>query len=313
MMKPSVYSQNVSFKLSGLGYKIERRQTSWAREHKQRVEWKMNFSLLKEYGLMELWNPEVLLLFAVLGFLYLQVVGPWRHRFAGAEPVSSRQKGLFISGLTVYYLALGSPLDIIAHHYMFSAHIFQQSMMLFAAPPLILLGIPAWLVRPVFNHPGFKKPLAVLTQPIFAAFLFNAFLSFYHLPLIFDFATANEAFGTLYHTVLVITAFQVWWSITCPLPEAGRLSELKKMGYIVVNGLLLYPVCAVIIFSKKMLYSAYLDVPRLIPILQPLDDQQLGGVVMKLFQEGVFIVALGYLFAVWYRKENRDNFVEDAG
>lgn len=180
----------------------------------------MNFSLLKEYGFMELWNPEVLLLLAVIGFLYLQVVGPWRHRFTGAEPVSSRQKGLFISGLAVYYLALGSPLDIIAHHYMFSAHIFQQSMMLFAAPPLILLGIPAWLVRPVFNHPGFKKPLAVLTQPIFAAFLFNALLSFYHLPLIFDFATANEAFGTLYHTVLVITAFQVWWSITCPRPES---------------------------------------------------------------------------------------------
>jgi hypothetical protein len=37
--------------------------------------------------------------------------------------------------------------------------------------------------------------------------------------------------------------------------ERHRLTELRKMGYIVANGILLYPACALIIFADKPLYA----------------------------------------------------------
>jgi putative membrane protein len=96
----------------------------------------------------------------------------------------------------------------------------------------------------------------------------------------------------------------MWWVIVCPLPEMDRLSELLKVTYIVINGLLLYPACALIIFADDLMYKTYAHAPQITELLSPMDDQQLGGVIMKIMQEGVFVVLLALIFKRWYRREN---------
>jgi putative membrane protein len=95
----------------------------------------------------------------------------------------------------------------------------------------------------------------------------------------------------------------MWWPIFCPLPEWNKLGELFKIGLIFGNGLLLTPVCALIIFANKTLYTSYMGVPQLFAILPPLDDQQLGGVIMKGVQELTYITVIGIIFFQWARKE----------
>jgi putative membrane protein len=41
--------------------------------------------------------------------------------------------------------------------------------------------------------------------------------------------------------------------------------------------------------------------------LSPLDDQQLGGVIMKIIQEIVYGATLAYIFFRWYRRERKED------
>lgn len=196
--------------------------------------------------------------------------------------------------------------------YLFSAHMLEQSLVYMVAPPLLLLGTPEWLLRPLWDMRWLRPLLSFVFHPLVAMLAFNSLFSLYHVPVVFNYVTSNSLLHSATHFLLLIASFQMWWMIVSPLPEQGRLSELRKMGYIVINGILLYPACALIIFADAPLYSAYQEAPRLVPVLNALHDQQLGGVIMKLLQEGVFIVALGYLFLHWYRRENRESNAEMA-
>ena len=85
-----------------------------------------------------------------------------------------------------------------------------------------------------------------------------------------------------------VTAFMMWFPVFCPLPELNRLNDLKKMAYIFGNGVLLTPACALIIFADSVIYDMYANVTVPFTHLSPLDDQQLGGVIMKIIQEIIY-------------------------
>jgi len=116
-----------------------------------------------------------------------------------------------------------------------------------------------------------------------------------------------------YRAVFLISAFMLWFPVFCPLPEYNRMSELKRMAYIFLNGVLLTPACALIIFAKAPMYAMYAAVPESLLLLPMLDDQQLGGVIMKIVQEIVYGIALGYTFFRWYRRERKRDEEEDLG
>jgi putative membrane protein len=262
-------------------------------------------------GFFELWNPVVLLLVVVVGALYVQAVGPWRQHFEGAEPVRFKHKLSFVTGLLLFYVAQGSPLAYVGHHYLFSAHMLQQSILYLIMPPLLLIGTPAWLVRFLLKPKWLGGIVKASVKPLFALFWFNLVFSFYHIPFIMDAVMENEWLQLLYQTVLLIAAFQMWFPVFCPLPEWDGLSELKKMAYIFLNGILLTPACALIIFAGKPLYAMYMNVTPPFPYLHTVDDQQLGGVIMKILQEVVYGLALGYTFFKWFRKERKNDELSD--
>jgi putative membrane protein len=115
-----------------------------------------------------------------------------------------------------------------------------------------------------------------------------------------------ELLHNSYHLVLLASAFLMWFPVFSPLPEWNRLTDLQRMAYIFANGVLLTPACALIIFAKDMMYDPYLDAPVIIPWLHGMDDQQMGGVVMKIIQEIVYGFVLAYSFMKWYRMERRE-------
>src|SRR5262245_54004550 len=62
------------------------------------------------------------------------------------QPVTSRQVTLFGVGLLVIYVALASPLHDLSERYLFTAHMVQHLLLTLVAPPLVLLGIPGWMI-----------------------------------------------------------------------------------------------------------------------------------------------------------------------
>jgi putative membrane protein len=226
----------------------------------------------------------------------------------------------------VLYLALGSPLDLLAH-LLFSAHMISMALAFLIAPPLIMLGIPGWMVRPLTNDSWFQAFLKI-NHPIVTVLLFNVLFSFYHMPAIHDYVMTHFTVHTVYYIVLMISAFMMWWPIASPLPELVNLSSLRKIFYIMANGVLLTPACAFIIFAGEPLFATYTDPetwaralaycapgdpaqflqqfsgPQYFYILPARDDQQLGGIAMKIIQEIMYAAMLAHIFFKSFIKEN---------
>lgn len=253
----------------------------------------------------QMWGPDILLIAILLAALYLAIVGPLRKHFADSAPVPTVRKISFLSGLFIFYLVLGSPVNYYGHHFLFSVHMFQQSLLFIFMVPLLLLGLPAWLVQPLFDRKTLGKVLTFLTKPLFALFGFNVLFSFYHIPMIFDFFHARPFLNDFFHVILTLAAAQMWWPMLTPIASQQRLSELRKMAYLFANGWLLTPACALIIFAEQPLFETYMNAPLLFETHSVLEDQVLGGVVMKLLQELSYACILSYLFFQWYRKERQ--------
>ncbi|HJV45180.1 MAG TPA: cytochrome c oxidase assembly protein [Bacillota bacterium] len=251
-------------------------------------------------GFVELWSPLFFLFLILISSLYLAITGPWRGYFHIVESVTSKQKILFCVGILWFYIALGSPLDYYGHHYIFSAHMLQQAICYFVLPPFILRGIPDYVYRKAFEYRWVRR--IVITHPIFATVFFNGIFSFYHYPIVFNSIMENMLLMMLSHAILFVSAFQMWWHIAAPSGEFTRVLGLRKIGYIFLSGMLLTPACGLIIFAGSPVYMVYANAPQI--LFPALDDQQLGGTVMKIIQEICYGVALTFGFFEWYRKEN---------
>ncbi|MGM0878428.1 MAG: cytochrome c oxidase assembly protein [Bacillota bacterium] len=209
----------------------------------------------------------------------------------------------FFFALFIFYLAMGSPLHLLGDHYLFSAHMLEQSLIYTALPPLLLLGLPNRFVELIIQFGLRYKILSFLKYPLIPLLLFNVLFSFYHIPLIFNAVISNNILHNLTHIILAITAFFMWVPLIPMVKELDKLTEVQKIGYIFAAGILLTPACALIIFSDQTFYPVYSGAPQLFEILPPLEDQKTGGIIMKVVQEIVYGTMIGYVFFKWARKE----------
>lgn len=248
------------------------------------------------------WDFQLNIIFLLLAIAYLLLTGPLHRRFKNAEPVKDWKKAVFLSGLILYYFSLGSPLNLLGHE-MFSMHMLQMAFLYFVVPPLLLMGIPAYLLRLILRIKPVKMILSFFTRPIFTLFLFNGTMSFYHVPVVFDAIMASETLHIVSHAILMFTAICMWWPIVAPVPEIDNLKPLFKLALIFGNGVLLTPACAMITFTNELLFNTYAEMSQLVPLMSPIHDQQLGGVIMKIMQEIVYITAISVVLVRWIRSE----------
>ncbi|GIP41444.1 cytochrome c oxidase assembly factor CtaG [Paenibacillus sp. J31TS4] len=259
-----------------------------------------------------LWRPDIFLIVVLLGALYFYFIGKGRGRFQDAKPVSGKQKFWMVMALLTLYFGQGSPINYYGHSLLFSSHMTQMSLMYLVFPPMVYAGLPDWMIASVLRKPFVKKWVYPFSQPLLALFLFNMMFSFYHIPYIFNAVTASSWGHLTYHWVLVFVSFQMWFPIFVTIPGWNRISDLQRLGYIFAIGVLLTPACALIIFAKTQLYDPYLNAPQLISWLPSIDDQQLGGVIMKIIQEIVYGTILAVTFFRWYRTEKAKEADMDA-
>jgi putative membrane protein len=262
-------------------------------------------------GFFDLWSPVLLLIVVVIGYVYSRLIVKENGIFADAEPVSVQQKLSFYTGLVLFYIGQGSPINYVGHHYLFSMHMLQQTILYLIVPVFIWIGTPGWMLRPLLKNSVFRVLFHFFSRPLIALFLFNMLFSIYHMPFIMDGLMRNDVLLLGYHIVLFLTAFMMWFPVFTPLPELNRLNDLKKLAYIFGNGVLLTPACALIIFADSVIYDMYTNVTVPFTHLPPLEDQQLGGVIMKILQEAIYGATLAYIFFRWYRRERKEDDIAD--
>ena len=169
-------------------------------------------------------HPEQLVLVALLEIGYLLGVGPLRERYGLAESVDPRQVATFTLGVLVIFVALASPLHVLSERYLFSAHMTQHVLLTLVAPPLLLAGLPDWLVRPLLSRRGPAAVTRVVTHPVVAFAAFNLIFSIWHIPALYDASVRSDWVHAAEHVTFTGSALLMWWPIVGPLPELHRLS-----------------------------------------------------------------------------------------
>ncbi|AQQ53823.1 cytochrome c oxidase assembly factor CtaG [Planococcus lenghuensis] len=291
---------------------------------------------LSIFGFQALWSPVFIGVLVFLTVLYFLITVKWRHDFAVSQPLKKKEAIAFVSGMVLLYVLKGSPIDLLSH-ILFSVHMTQMAFFLFLVPPLLIVGIPAWVWQSFIGLPVVRSIFAVMTRPAIALVLFGILFSFYHLPVIFDIIKQDEVYHGLYTLVLFLSAFFMWWPIMNTLPDTHKVHGLIRVGYIVGSGAMLTPACALIIFSNSAFYATYSDPeawlqamalcvpvstlaglnltgPELFTSMSPLEDQQVGGIAMKVLQELILTYFLGMVFYQWFRREqdNADEITAQA-
>lgn len=287
---------------------------------------------LDMFGFQALWSPYLLATTILITILYFYITGKGRHRFKDSEEISNKQRAFFLSSMILFYLVKGSPVDLLSH-LMLSAHMTQMAILYLVIPPILLMGMPAWVLRKLINLSVVKPVFRFISKPLIALLVFNVLFSLYHIPVVFDTIKVDMVYHTTYTTVMFFGAFIMWWPLVNPLPEEQRLSGIKKIGYIMADGMLLTPACALIIFADQPLYATYSEMtawlaalelcvpagtlagldlggPEFFNALPLVEDQQLGGVIMKIIQEIMYGSILAYVFFGWARREREKDEVD---
>lgn len=287
---------------------------------------------LSNFGFVALWNPDIIVLCVILLIAYYAVISIFRKEIPGSEPVSVKQQVLYILGVLVIYIGKGSPIFLLGH-ILFSVHMVEMTFVYLLAPPLIIMGIPRWAYENMLKPKVIRKIFNLFTLPIVTLLLFNAMFTFYHFSFIFDYVYTREELHAVVSVFLFLAAFLMWWPILNPLPDDNKLSDLKKIGYIIVNGILLTPACAYIFLAEDVLYSAFsdpkiwavvmgfclptnttLDMNKLVAeffnVFPPLQDQKFAGVLMKVLQEVIYVGFLIVVFSRWVRKEKKKDQID---
>lgn len=253
------------------------------------------------------WNIEPTIAIGLLAMLagYLFVT---RDTGITSDPnrvTTSKQKASFIAGLVTLFVALGPPLDDWSDHYLLLAHMVQHLLLILLAAPLLLVGIPAWMLEPLTRNRVTNTIGYWLTRPVIAYAIANLVIVLWHLPVLYDAALRSQPIHVLEHATFIATGILAWWPIAGPLPQWPRLSLPLQSLYFFAMTIPGSIVGAFITFAEPGLYSPYDTAPRIFNI-DLATDQQAAGLVMWVLVATIYLGLITYTFFKWANSEERN-------
>lgn len=228
---------------------------------------------------------------------------------ADEEPATQAQKLFYLSGVVMLWIGADWPLHDLSEDFLFSAHMVQHTLFSLVAPPLLLLGMPAWMLRTLLATLKLERAFRVLSRPLIALLLFNLVIVVAHTPTVVDAAVGSEPVHILVHLVLFLSSVLMWWPVVDPLPETKRLSEPAKMLYLFLQSIVPTVPASFLTFSEGILYESYAGFPRLWGI-DVITDQRIAGLLMKIGGGLLLWVAIAILFFRWNANEEREKAEE---
>lgn len=237
------------------------------------------------------WRWDVGLLLGGLGLAY--VVGWVRLRRRGYDRLA-RPKPLvcYWVGLFTIAVALMSPVDTL-QALLFFVHMFQHQLLIYLAPPLLLVGMPlpfvlwglpagARMAVATFLRPTglLRRGLAWLTRPAVAFVLSTVILWLWHIPAAYNLVLVNGFVHDIQHLTFFGAFLLYWWAVIGSPPQTAHITSNGGRGlYLALGALQSGLLGGLITFADRVLYTNYLLVPRL-GGLSALSDQQISGALM---------------------------------
>jgi putative copper resistance protein D len=202
---------------------------------------------------------------------------------------------------------------------LFSVHMLKHRVVELVAAPLLLLGAPATLARRAAS-PSVRRWLlailhsravGILSFPLLAWVLFAAVNWGWHFSSLYDQALENPWLHDLQHLTFIGAALLFWWPVIGADPARWRLPHPVRLFYLFLampqNSFL----GIALMSAPTALYPHYLSNLRDWGP-SPVADQSVGGMLMWVGGDVVFLLAMGLVVAAWVRHEDRRTARADA-
>ena len=187
----------------------------------------------------------------------------------------------------------------------------QHELLMLVAAPLLVLGRPlvpflwalprSWAVTLArwSKLQPWEKTWRAVSNPVVAWVIHAAVLWAWHAPLLFQATLDNESIHALQHASFLFSALLFWWAVIHGRQRAlgFGLAVLYMFTTALHSGLL----GALLTFANSVWYPAYTDRTTAWG-LTPLEDQQIGGLIMWIPAGLVYVAAALALFAGWLRE-----------
>jgi cytochrome c oxidase assembly factor CtaG len=283
----------------------------------------MSRHLISPDNVWSAWSIEPLVVVTLLVSAALYARGLsrlWSVAERGAG-VRRWEAAAFAAGLVVLAVALMSPLHAMGG-VLFSAHMTQHELLISIAAPLLVLGRPlipfVWAFSPNWRRTlgawtrrrGVSGAWSPLSRPSIAFCLHAIALWVWHLPGLYQATLTSEVMHSLQHVTFIATALLFWWAILSARGEGvGRGAALI---FLFLTLLQTGALGALLAFSPTLWYPAYAETARAWG-LTPLEDQQLGGLIMWIPGSLVYLAAGLWIFGGWLREsESRSRWHDRA-
>ncbi len=243
------------------------------------------------------WNPEALLVVPILSAAYFLAL----RRY----PAPRWRILCFFAAMVLLLAVSVTPIHTLAMHYLLTVHLLQNVVLAEWAPLLLVLAVPPALAARLTR----RGLVRALTHPAVALPLWLGNYMVWHLPWLYDAALENpHTLLHLEHALYLLTGVAMWWCVLQDEPH--RLSSGARAGYVFAAFVLASPIGLVMALVPNAIYDFYVDAHHRVWGLDPLEDQQLAGMLMAVEQAIVFFVVFAFWFFRFLEVEERREDVD---
>ena len=265
------------------------------------------------------WSPFITVPLALSALWYaIGLRALWRSSAPG-RGIRRWEVACFATGWLALALALVSPLHPLGE-VLFSAHMVQHELLMVVAAPMLVLGRPlvpyVWALSPRWRRSlgdaaragAVRAAWSGLTRPSTTWLLHAAAIWIWHAPALYEATLDSAVVHTAQHVSFLATALLFWWSVL----RGTRLGYGASVAYLFATMLHTSALGVVLAFGSSLWYPSYAATTMRWG-LTPLDDQQLGGLIMWIPGGVSYLVASLVLIARWMREsESRALLREDV-
>ena len=249
-------------------------------------------------------QPATLMLLMGIMLLYALALGPLRRRLHPDSELPRSRVAYFTAGWLTLVLVYVSPLEVLGRYYWFLGNTIQLFILITATAPLLMMGLPDWLVTWLLPVRVFRDATRTLLFPVVAAVVFNAVILAWHIGPVYDRALRNSTLYDLELLCYLVAGVLTWWPVLTPMDRHTRMSSPFQMLYLMLESLPLDIFGATAIFAPGVFYSMYATAPRVLD-LAAMTDQQASGAILAVPGNILDIILMSVVFFMWIRQVER--------
>lgn len=196
----------------------------------------------------------------------------------------------------------------------------QHMLLVAVGAPLLLLGAPvrpllrglplavrARIVRPLARSRLVRGTVHLLRRPLVAGGLYVGGLYAWHVPALYDGALADPIIHVVEHVWFMVTALLFWSVVIDPEPFRGTLPYAARIFFLLLAGAGQNTILGGLLsFSTRLLYRSYEGGQPERYGIDAITDQRLGGAVMWVPGDLIFLGAASAAFFLWLAQEERE-------